>query len=68
MTSASIQQLLGVWDWEIPPYSSFFTLELHEPEPEKYAVKFFYKNDTNVDFEAEPRQLFFPGKFYIKPR
>ena len=62
----AFQLLLGVWDWKIPPYSSFFALELHEPEPEKYTVKFFYKNDTNEDYEAEPMQLFFPGKFCIK--
>ena len=53
---------MGVWDQQIPPYSSFFMLELHEPVRGHYTVKIFYKNDTNTDYGAEPRQLFFPGK------
>ena len=51
---------MKIYDQQLVPYSSFFMLELHEMN-DKYFVRVLYKNDTNDNFDAEPRLLEFPG-------
>ena len=58
---AAYLSAMKVYDDTLPPYGSFFMLELHESDQGGHFVRVHYKTDTLDDFESVPRLLEFPG-------
>ncbi|XP_059474786.1 prostatic acid phosphatase-like isoform X2 [Neocloeon triangulifer] len=56
-TVANILMTLGIFDTQIPAYTSSIILELHKLPAEKYAVSILFKNET----KREPYKLTLPG-------